>query len=97
MRLARPSGVKLVITAVDAAIEALNSGVTDKYSLFIITETIEEDVYKRQVLAQVAAGVLEQAAQLARHAGLRVLQHDEFVGLQALGSGVAHHLSLIHI
>ena len=45
LRLARPSGVKLVIKDVDAAIEALNSGVTDKYSLFIITETIE-DVYR---------------------------------------------------
>lgn len=43
--LARPNGVKLVIKDVDAAIEALNSGVTDKYSLFIITETIE-DVYR---------------------------------------------------
>ena len=45
LRLARPNGVKLVIKDVDAAIEALNSGVTDKYSLFIITETIE-DVYR---------------------------------------------------
>ena len=35
----------VVIKDVDAAIEALNSGVTDKYSLFIITETIE-DVYR---------------------------------------------------
>lgn len=31
LRLARPNGVKLVIKNVDAAIEALNSGVTDKY------------------------------------------------------------------
>ena len=45
LRLARPDGVKLVIKDVDAAIEALNSGVTDKYSLFIIAETIE-DAYR---------------------------------------------------
>ena len=45
------------------------------------------------MLAQVAAGVLEHATQLARHAGLRVLQHDELVGLQALGRGVAHHVA----
>ena len=45
------------------------------------------------MLTQVAAGVLEYAAQLARHAGLRVLQHDELVGLQALGRGVAHHVA----
>ena len=48
---------------------------------------------RNAVLAQVAAGVLEHAAQLARHAGLRVLQHDELVGLQALGRGVAHHVA----
>ena len=45
------------------------------------------------MLAQVAAGVLEHATQFARHAGLRVLQHDELVGLQALGRGVAHHVA----
>ena len=45
------------------------------------------------MLAQVAAGVLEHTTQLARHAGLRVLQHDELVGLQALGRGVAHHVA----
>ena len=48
---------------------------------------------RNSVLAQVAAGVLEHAAQLARHAGLCVLQHDELVGLQALGRGVAHHVA----
>ena len=45
------------------------------------------------MFAQVAAGVLEHAAQLARHAGLRILQHDELIGLQALGRGVAHHVA----
>ena len=45
------------------------------------------------MLAQVAAGVLEHATQLTRHARLRVLQHDELVGLQALGRGVAHHVA----
>ena len=48
---------------------------------------------RNAVLAQVAAGVLEHATQLLRHAGLRVLQHDELVGLQALGRGVAHHVA----
>ena len=45
------------------------------------------------MLAQVAAGILEHTTQLARHAGLRVLQHDELVGLQALGRGIAHHVA----
>ena len=48
---------------------------------------------RNAVLAQVAAGVLEHAAQLARHVGLSILQHDELVGLQTLGRGVAHHVA----
>lgn len=42
LRMAKPQGVKLVMKSVDASIAALTSGVTDKYKLFIITESIED-------------------------------------------------------
>lgn len=42
IKLAKPSGVKLVIKSVKDSIEALNSGVTDKYKLFIVVESIED-------------------------------------------------------
>lgn len=42
LRMARPQGVKLVMKSVDDSIKALTSGVTDKYNLFIITESIED-------------------------------------------------------
>ena len=42
IKLAKPSGVKLVIKTLADAIEALNSGVTDKYKLFIVVESIED-------------------------------------------------------
>ncbi|MDO4589065.1 MAG: PTS sugar transporter subunit IIB [Fusobacterium sp.] len=45
MKLAKPQGVKLVIKNIQSAIEALNSGVTDKYKLFIVVESVE-DAYK---------------------------------------------------
>lgn len=45
LRLARPAGTKLVIKTIDDAIAAINSGVTDKYHLFIIVESIE-DAYR---------------------------------------------------
>ena len=45
MKLAKPSGVKLVIKSIEDAVQALNSGVTDKYKLFIVVESIA-DVYK---------------------------------------------------
>lgn len=45
LKLARPAGVKLVIKSIEDSIEALNSGVTDKYRLFIVVESIE-DAYR---------------------------------------------------
>lgn len=45
LKLARPSGVKLVIKSIDDSIKALSSGVTDKYRLFIVVESIE-DAYR---------------------------------------------------
>ena len=42
LKLSRPNGVKLVIKSIDDAITAINSGVTDKYKLFIIVETIHD-------------------------------------------------------
>ena len=44
LRMAKPSTCKLVIKSVDDSIKALNSGVTDKYKLLIITDSIK-DVY----------------------------------------------------
>ena len=41
MRMAKPTGVKLVMKNMEDSIKALNSGVTDKYKLFIITEDNE--------------------------------------------------------
>lgn len=45
MKMAKPHGVKLVIKGIDDSIKALNSGVTDKYRLFILCESVA-DVYK---------------------------------------------------
>lgn len=42
IKLAKPTGVKLVMKNIDDSIEALESGVTDKYRLFIVVETIAD-------------------------------------------------------
>lgn len=42
LKLAKPQGVKLVIKSIEDSIAAINSGVTDKYKLFIITENITD-------------------------------------------------------
>lgn len=38
LKLAKPNGVKLVMKNIEDSITALNSGVTDKYKLFIVVE-----------------------------------------------------------
>ena len=42
MKLAKPNGVKLVMKNIEDSIAALNAGVTDKYKLFIVVESIED-------------------------------------------------------
>lgn len=42
IKLAKPQGVKLVIKSIDDAIIALQSGVTDKYKLFVVVESIAD-------------------------------------------------------
>ena len=41
VKLSKPTGVKLVIKNVEDCIKAINSGITDKYKLFILTEDNE--------------------------------------------------------
>lgn len=42
LRLAKPQGVKLVVKSIDESIKALQSGVTDKYKLFIVTGSVAD-------------------------------------------------------
>lgn len=42
LRLAKPEGTKLVIKNVKDSLSAIESGVTDKYKLFVITENIHD-------------------------------------------------------
>ena len=42
LRLGKPSGVKLVMKNMEDSIKAINSGVTDKYKLIIVVQTIKE-------------------------------------------------------
>lgn len=48
IKLAKPNGVKLVIKNIEDSIKAINSGVTDKYKLFIVVDSVS-DAYKLAV------------------------------------------------
>ncbi len=41
VKMAKPTGVKLVIKSIADSIKAINSGVTDKYKLFILTDRLD--------------------------------------------------------
>lgn len=42
LKLAKPEGCKLVIKDIKSSIEAINSGVTEKYQLIIVVENIKD-------------------------------------------------------
>lgn len=42
LKLAKPQGVKLVIKSISDSMEAINSGVTDKYNLIIVVSNIKD-------------------------------------------------------
>ncbi|MBC1355182.1 PTS sugar transporter subunit IIB [Listeria welshimeri] len=45
IRLAKPEAAKLVMKSIDESIDSINSGVTDKYNLLVVVESVE-DAYK---------------------------------------------------
>lgn len=45
IRLAKPEAAKLVMKSIAESIDSINSGVTDKYNLLIVVESVE-DAYK---------------------------------------------------
>ena len=52
IKMAKPQGVKLVFKSVEDGIKAINSGVTDKYKLFIIVESVK-DAYELMTKADI--------------------------------------------
>lgn len=56
MRLAKPAGIKLVIKSVEDSIKAINSGVTDKYKLMVVTGSVE-DAYRLVLSCEVIRSV----------------------------------------
>lgn len=42
LRISKPQGIKLVIKSVEESIKSIQSGVTDKYNLFIVVNNIQD-------------------------------------------------------
>lgn len=80
LRLSKPNGVKLVMKSVTDSIAAINSGVTDKYKLFIITANLNNAarlVKETQKIKSVNLGGMkkeENKKQIAK--AISVDEHD---------------------
>lgn len=66
LKLAAPQGVKVVVKGVEDSIKQINSGVTDKYKLFIILKSVE-DAYKlikgcKEIKSLNIGGTIEDAS-----------------------------------
>ena len=55
IKLAKPAGVKLVIKNINDSIDALKSGVTDKYKLFIVVESIADAYQMAKAVPEIKA------------------------------------------
>lgn len=92
IKLAKPQGVKLVIKNLEDSIKALQSGVTDKYKLFVVVESIA-DAYQ---LAQAYPGITKinlggiKAKEGARSIGkaVNVLPEEEKLLKELIAKGV---------
>ncbi len=58
LKLSQPTGVKLIFKSVKDSIEALNSGITDKYNLMIITSNVDDGYELASKVEQIRSLIL---------------------------------------
>ena len=79
IKMAKPSGVKVVAKTVDDAVAAIKSGVTDKYKLLIVVQTIH-DAYR--LVQEVPAIKSINLGGAKKQDGYRQISKAIFVGPQ---------------
>ncbi|MCY6958400.1 PTS sugar transporter subunit IIB [Clostridium brassicae] len=92
LKLGKPSGVKLVIKNIENSIKALNSGVTDKYKLLIVVQTIKDVARLVEGCPQITTVNLggvkdtEGARQISK--AVFVTKEDEEILKNLIGKGI---------
>lgn len=79
LKLGKPAGVKLVIKDIENSVKALNGGVTDKYKLLIVVQTIH-DAYR--LVQEVPAIKSINLGGAKKQDGYRQISKAIFVGPQ---------------
>jgi fructoselysine and glucoselysine-specific PTS system IIB component len=92
IKLAKPQGVRLVIKNIEESISALQSGVTDKYKLFIVVESVadaEKMVSAYPNIKQVNLGGIKSkdgARNISK--AVNLLPEEEVLVKKMIGQGV---------
>lgn len=99
MKLAQPHGVKLVMKNMEDSIVAINSGVTDKYKLLIVVESIE-DAYKlakncEQVKAINLGGTKAKEGTKNISKAINVLPQEELLLKELIDSGIEVEIRMV--
>lgn len=91
LKLSQPTGVKLIFKSVKDSIEALNSGITDKYNLMIITSNVDDGYELASKVEQIRSLNLGNVKLRENTHNLSKLVHvtdEEEKKLKALAAGI---------
>lgn len=99
IKLAKPAGVKLVIKNIEDSIQALNSGVTDKYKLFIVVESVD-DAYKlasncKQIKSLNLGGTKPREGTRNISKAINVTQHEEGLIKEMIDQGIDVEIRMV--
>ncbi|MDY0393726.1 PTS sugar transporter subunit IIB [Virgibacillus halophilus] len=92
IKMAKPQGIKLVIKSIEDSVKAINSGVTDKYKLFIVVESVE-DAYQLAMgtegIHQINLGNLKKTEETKQLSKLvNITDEDESMLKELVGKGI---------
>lgn len=92
IKLAKPQGVKLVIKSIEDSIAALQSGVTDKYKLFIVVESVKDAYQLAKACPQIKqinlGGIKSKEGTRSLGKAVNVLPEEEKLLEQMIADGI---------
>ena len=91
-KLAKPQGVKLLIKSIEDSIAALQSGVTDKYKLFIVVESVKDAYQLAKACPQIKqinlGGIKSKEGTRSLGKAVNVLPEEEKLLEQMIADGI---------
>ena len=98
VKIARPPGIRLVAKNINDSIQAVKSGVTDKYKLFIVTDTIEDAALiarECQVKSINLGGTKSAKDKTKLSKAIYVTEHEKEVLKELIKEGIELNIQMI--